>query len=419
MKGAVVIPIFICLQGFCYRLCFGSESDWIDIESSPVAMMPGDERSEMVSIDIETRLDTNFWAAVWLCVIVAWPVGLVGAETTPSAPRRHGKVVFVSPPGQHDDMTAIVENTRAEVYNLPVAVVAEQVAFLPASADAQRALAETVMMETDSDVVFWCVTRDTMSVRFLFRTDSGADLMERGLEGSGKEGVADAVGLIAGGAVRFLYRQGAFDPPRMRPQGEQTLVAERAAEKKAQPSAAERPRYRRLRFLSRLAYITQMATREPGFTHGGRVSLSISIERMLRFSLGLELFTPVVSESGGVGFERFRVPFHIGVALMAPVGNWHVGGEVTAVFSSARHRPYTHDDAFVMNEENYRFLVTMEVLAQAEYQFSSYFGLFGGLGLELFFEKVTYGIDAEGPVVFEEYQVVQPKLMIGVWACFG
>jgi hypothetical protein len=348
---------------------------------------------------------------VWLHLNAALVVGVALFASNPLIADDDLKVVLLIPETDADDAVAVLENTRSQVVDLPVPVTVSmlRVANLPPETRAQQTLAEAIMGETGAGAVFWYDTSASMQVRFIYQSEDGIQSVIREFKGSGKDGIADAIGLIAGGTIRFLVRQGAFRKPSPPP-----APRHQTQEKKVAPAPPDtQNRYQAVAIIGKLAYVAQLATLDPTVTQGGRLSLGVSFYQIWRFSFGLELFTPVESREDEVIFERLRFPLHIGVGLMATIGKWHLGGGVSAVFSTARHTPSSRNERIVVEEKTYRFLCTMELLAQAELELTDHFGVYTGLGAELFFQKVTYRIE-DGPTLFEEYLRVQPKLLFGV-----
>jgi hypothetical protein len=293
---------------------------------------------------------------------------------------------------------------------LPVSVAALEIAELPVGESAQDTAMAAALSANGAAVVFR-FDKQAMQVRLMYHTEGGIQKTSRALAGSGEDGIADAVGLIAGGAVRFLIRQGTLENATWTVGAEETSDVPTPSTQKTTNEPTPR-RSAVVSVIGQLSYVGQWAARNPDFTHGGRLSVALSLLDILRILIGVELCTPVVSEKDEAGFERFRVPFHLGASLMADVGRWRFGGAATAVFSSARHTPTSYSEHIVVYGQSYRFIPSMEALVQSEFRLSTHWGLYGAVGAEIFFEKTTYKI-TDGPTFFETYLRVQPKLIVG------
>lgn len=329
----------------------------------------------------------------------------VRAQSVQAEPSPSGHIVLVAPEDQKPDFWAILQNTRSQMVDIPIVVTVHWIDALPAAPEDQERLMARIRAETGAALVFWCDLTQGESVTFLFQGTDGPHLLERPLQGSGEEGVADAISLITRTTVELLLARGTLTPAPDPPATEPTPLPESPAPTPAPPLP--------LRLSLNLAYAFGLTALTPAFSHGGRFSLTLDVGPVLQVAFGADFSTPYESRESGAAMEQMRFPLSLGVAALAAIDRWRVGGGLNGVFSIARNTPKSIVDNLEVDPPFTRFVFSLELLIRGEYAVLKNLSLFLAVGVEVFPEKTTYIIE-NGPVLFDEVLSLHPKLLAGL-----
>ena len=355
------------------------------------------------------RIETlhRIWAQMVLIVLGVIPRMARSVESE-DAVGHH--IVFISGRNQDVPSRPIVETIRAELYDIAVDIEVETIDEMPLLPERQIAVGRRILEESDGILVFWYGGEAGHHVVFIYRTAQGARTTIRPLAGSGKEGVWDAMGMMAGGYVRYLVEENRIDIP---PSSRTRKTPPRSAPTRKPPPKVtrEQPNAGRWRLFGQLGYVGQMVAADGVFTHGGRLSLGIE-KAWLAILGGVDLLTPVSERKDGIRLSRHRIPFHLGIGAGMPLSRWRIGVVGKVGMSIAKLTPSSSDPSVVVGGERRRFIATMELGVTAEVRLLKKLSLFGCMGGEIFPQKNVYRV-VDGPTLFERHRRVQPKWQLG------
>ena len=339
------------------------------------------------------------------------------ATTARAQPEEILDVVMIAPEADVDRFDALFENVRAQMSDLPVNVRMVRVSGpIDLSKEGFLERATRVSEETGSRLIFGSnMTEEGGRAVFWVRGAEGDRLLVRTLRGAGKEGIADAVSLIARTTVETLLEIGALrgpvpEPHASPPQTPRESEPPPIADAPVLPIIEHSPSWG---FALRAAYVSQWVSFAPRVTHGGGVALQGIWSDLLRISFGVTLSNPDESVAATVRMTRFKVPFQLGISAMSEVGRWRLGGTAEAIFAWLRLSPESLSDSVVVSDPFDRFGFSAAVLAEIEYHLVDRILLFFSGGAEILADIPVYRV-AGGPVLFADTARIQPRLTAGL-----
>jgi hypothetical protein len=348
--------------------------------------------------------------AILLGVILLIPLRSNAKEST----EKLFSIALMAPLGKQDPYDALFENAVAQLEGLPVTVRMVRDASFSLGETAIKAEASSILFQDEARIVFWCDLTIGRQVNFLVRTEDGNRLSVRELRGSGPEGIADAVVLIARTTVETLLDTGfpAEEAPPLKShenlQTKDTVVPNTAPNQKTE---FDPPRFFRLAI--RIAYVPQWISFEPIVIHGGRVEFQFVLRDLVRINLGASLSTPIEQSSAEIRLTETKIPFHIGAVALAKVGQWRFGGGVNALFSLVKTEQQSLSDDVIAYDAKRAFAFSVEFPLEMIFHPIDKMELFLGGAIEIITDKTAYRVES-GDTLLNDAMRVQPKIFFGL-----
>lgn len=348
---------------------------------------------------------------IWFGALLYLPAAVSAQNTQPN----FFSIVMLSPDDRLETYDALFENVKAQMTDLPVRLRMVPTDALPGGSPGDNETsANRLLAEKQADLVFWCNVDEGRNVYFAIRSRQGVRMMVRDLRGSGKDGLFDAVSLITRTTVETLIEIGEMVEESSLDEAKSVRKTIETGTDASSLSQTAKARTLFFRAAIRAAYAPQWVSfAPPSVSHGGRCSLLLLFNDLIVISVGATIRTPVTAQTETVALTQMQVPFHLGLRLAGTVGNWRIGGGLSAVFALIKLSPESLSETVIVDPPFHQFGFSSEAAAEVEYRLADRVGFFLGGGIEILFNKIVYGV-TNGPTLFEDTARIQPKLWVGI-----
>jgi len=306
----------------------------------------------------------------------------------------------------------VAESMVAQFTGSDIAFEVHWVAALPARLPQQEQLAASMARDTGAMAVLWVDLEETELVYFYLTAANSEQILVRRLDGTGEEGLADALALISKSAVDAVLEGGVIG-----------VVPSTQAKKKKNTSA--QPRSDALftkpvkpspevRFFVDVSYSMSLLSLKRGLQNGACFSASTMYAGWFRVFVGYTFYQILEDRNLYVELEIKRHPIHLGVAARRRIGKVSLEGSASLVFDIMKRMPTILGERVgVEVEDPYARLGLSFIPAlRVEVNLRGALSLFADLGAELNLIKRSFTFDG-GLDFFEDLWRIQPRLLLG------
>lgn len=279
----------------------------------------------------------------------------------------------------------------------------------------QRQFAAGIAHQTGAKAVMWLNLNTARQVHFYLKTNGGVWFMERQLDGTGEEGVAEALALISLSAVNALMQEG--DPveslgskkkkPSSSPETDQTKQGTMAATPKSQSPPAKQGLV-----FPEAAYSLAMISTDRAPQNGCQLSIGFLIIRQLRVHAGYTFLQRLSDRNSFAELQLKRHPIHLGFSYRLPIDRWLLELGLALSLDYLKRFPNLRAEQGNVRHAYGKWTPILEPSVRGSFRIFKTLYLFGQLGAEVFLYQPDWTFTG-GSDFFADLWIAQPRLLLG------
>ena len=302
----------------------------------------------------------------------------------------------------------VTESMEAQFAGSPVRFNVSWIDKIPARLPDQEQLAAKVAHDTGALAVLWVDLEMSERVYFYLTMRSSPKVLVRRLDGTGEEGLADALALICKSAVDSMLAGETigFTPP----PSAQTPTAQAAA-----PFSTDtaKKQGQETHVFADIAYAMSIPSAPPKIQNGAHLAVSALFKNRLRIFAGYTFCQSMEDSNRFAKLTLQRHPIHAGVAARFKLDRWSFEGSISMAIDYMT-RMAQRKDLIVTVENPYGHAETSIIPAiRAMVDLRGSVSLFLNLGAEIHLVKHKWILE-NGPEFFTDLLRIQPQLSAGV-----
>ncbi|MBI4917481.1 MAG: hypothetical protein HY825_16700 [Acidobacteria bacterium] len=317
-------------------------------------------------------------------------------------------VALVVGGGADPVVDVLASAVQAQVGDLPVRLVVERPAELPATMPQQVALAAEVAVRVGAASVFWFDVSLPNRVFVYFAERSGSRVLMRAVGAGGEAERVESAAVIVRGLVQAMLAGGTIGmelppgPPAVPPVEVPPPVG---------TSPAVEPRWLGLQ----LGYAVDFFSARPNVLHGLDAGLAFRLHANWSLFAAYRVLSDAEVSGGGLELRVTRHPFVFGVRFGWPIDDWEAGASLYGVADDLTREANAHAAGVTVTSDEGAWLGGLGLLVHGSYRVAGALGLFLEGGVEVYLNQVDFVVDTgDGRELLLGSRSFCPRLLLGL-----
>jgi hypothetical protein len=299
---------------------------------------------------------------------------------------------------------------RAQVSDLPVSLVMEEVTELPPSLPDQVALASRLALRDSAVAVFWLDLFRPGRLFIYLAEPGGSRVLVRAVEASTGVAGIEAVAVIVRGLVQAIIEGGTIGV-----QPASTHMTATAAPGPPLPAMTPSPSPSMPWLSVQLALALDFRFKQAPVQAGLDAGLLLSPHENWTIFADYRLLTGAQTPSADIDLEVSRHPMTVGVRVQWPFGAWDIGASLFGVLDYVTEEAVVHSSRLTVTKSDAVWLGGVGLLAHGSWRATPVLRLFVNAGLEVYTSTLEYVVELSGgPAVLLSSLPVCPRILVGV-----